>query len=86
MTKIMFKYHCWYSRQNPGLQVFLIFVIASPLQLVIVQMMLIHFADLVSPVLMMITLPLIACTGIITVSKMNYLIYRLQLKMNKKEK
>ena len=85
MTKFMFRFHCWYGRQKPGLQVFLIFVIASPLQLVIVQMMLIYFAGFVSLALMVITLPLIACTGIITISKMNYLIYRLKLKMNKRE-
>ncbi len=78
MNRLMFRFHSWYGLQKPRLQILLIFVIAVPLQYVVVLMMLILFADFVSVTLLLIALPLIACTGVITVSKMNYLIFKLK--------
>ena len=78
MNRLMFRFHSWYGLQKPRLQILLIFVIAAPLQYVVVLMMLILFADFVSVTLLLIALPLIACTGVITVSKMNYLIFKLK--------
>ncbi len=87
MTKFIFKFNCWYSRQNPGLQVLLIFVIASPLQYTVVLMMLILFVGLgpsILTILLSIALVLVTCSGIITVSRIKYMMYRLMLKINKR--
>ena len=85
MNRLMFKFHSWYGLQKPRLQIFLIFVIASPLQYAVVLMMLIFFCDIVSVIALLIALPLIACTGVITVSKMSYLILKLEQRMEEKK-
>lgn len=80
MLGFMFRFDCWYSRQKEGPRLIILFLIVSPLILVNVLMMLQLFCDFTSLTLLIVALVGIACTGCITVSRLNYMIYRIENK------